>query len=154
MATVFSLDNDGAITYPCITTKSFNGYFASIEAILISLHLSLWLTDKILIISLVLFTAAYPFFNKVLFPNSNLYICKIFSSKNILFVQITVIFWYMTWGLEHWIIILPICCIISIKIAFITFLEKQLWGLSNLFLNIRKHYNMEIIGLKNVFTHI
>lgn len=41
IATVLSLDNDDAITYPCITTKSFNRYFASIEAILISSHLSL-----------------------------------------------------------------------------------------------------------------
>ena len=41
IATVLSLDNNDAITYSCITTKSFNRYFASIEAILISSHLSL-----------------------------------------------------------------------------------------------------------------
>ena len=41
VATVLLLDNDGAITYHCITTKNVSKYFVCIEAILIPLHLSL-----------------------------------------------------------------------------------------------------------------
>ena len=45
-ATVLSLVNDDIIRYLCIIANNFNKYFACIEALLISLPVSVWLRDE------------------------------------------------------------------------------------------------------------